>query len=78
MDCSKSALTMLILGSVMILGTDAGAQAAAPGPARLARCPAPPPGGHLSRPAWRRHAGRAGPYLECGDPDHGAPTGLGP
>ena len=41
MACPKIALTMLILGSVMILGTDARAQADAPGPARLAQVPTP-------------------------------------
>jgi hypothetical protein len=53
MDCSKIALTMLILGSVMILGTDARAQAAAPGPARLAQAPTPPapPAASPSSPA---------------------------
>jgi hypothetical protein len=38
----KIALTMLILGSVMVLGTDAHAQADAPGPARLAQAPTSP------------------------------------
>jgi hypothetical protein len=42
MACLKIALTMLILGSVMVLGTDARAQADAPGPARLAQAPASP------------------------------------
>jgi hypothetical protein len=42
MTCPKIALTMLILGSVMVLGTDARAQADAPGPARLAQAPTPP------------------------------------
>jgi hypothetical protein len=42
MACPKIALTMLILGSVMVLGTDARAQADAPGPARLAQAPASP------------------------------------
>ena len=42
MACPKIALTMLILGSVMVLGTDARAQADAPGPARLAQAPTPP------------------------------------
>ena len=42
MACPKIALTMLILGSVMVLGTDARAQADAPTPARLAQAPAPP------------------------------------
>jgi hypothetical protein len=53
MACPKIALTMLILGSVMILGTDARAQAAAPGPARLAQAPTPPapPAASPSSPA---------------------------
>src|ERR1700722_13999494 len=42
MACPKIALTMLILGSVMALATDARAQADAPGPARLAQAPASP------------------------------------
>jgi hypothetical protein len=42
MACPKIALTMLILGSVMVLGTEARAQADAPGPARLAQAPATP------------------------------------
>ena len=42
MACLKIALTMLILGSVMVLGTDARAQADAAGPARLAQAPTPP------------------------------------
>jgi hypothetical protein len=42
MACPKIALTMLILGSVMVLGTDARAQADAPGPARLAQAQTPP------------------------------------
>jgi FecR protein len=42
MACPKIALTMLILGSVMALGTDARAQADGPGPARLAQAPTPP------------------------------------
>jgi hypothetical protein len=42
MPCPKIALTMLILGSIMVLGTDARAQADAPGPARLAQAPASP------------------------------------
>ncbi len=41
MACPKIALTMLILGSVMVLGTDARAQADVPGPARLAQAPTP-------------------------------------
>ena len=43
MACPKFALTMLILGSIMTWGTDARAQADAPGPARLAQAPTPPP-----------------------------------
>ena len=42
MACPKIALTMLILGSIMVLGTDARAQADAPGPARLAQAPTSP------------------------------------
>jgi hypothetical protein len=42
MACPKIALTMLILGSVMVLGADARAQADAPGPSRLAQAPTPP------------------------------------
>jgi hypothetical protein len=42
MACSKIVLTMLILGSVMVLGTNARAQADPPGPARLAQAPASP------------------------------------
>jgi hypothetical protein len=42
MACPKIALTMLILGSVMVLGADARAQADVPGPARLAQAPTPP------------------------------------
>jgi hypothetical protein len=58
MVCPKIALTVLILGSVMALGTDARAQADAPGPARLAQAPAsptppttPPPPPAASQPA---------------------------
>jgi FecR protein len=58
MTCPKIALTMLILGSVMALGTDARAQADTPGPARLAQAPAsptppttPPPPPAASQPA---------------------------
>jgi hypothetical protein len=53
MACRKIALTMLILGSVMVLGTDARAQADAPGPARLAQAPIPqaPPATPPSPPA---------------------------
>jgi hypothetical protein len=42
MACRKIALTMLILGSVMVWGTEARAQADAPGPARLAQAQTPP------------------------------------
>ena len=42
MTCPKIALTMLILGSVVVLGTVAHAQADAPGPARLAQAPTSP------------------------------------
>jgi hypothetical protein len=42
MACPKIALTMLILGSVMVLGSDARAQADVPGPVRLAQAPTPP------------------------------------
>src|SRR5580704_17067451 len=42
MACPKIALTMLILGSVLVLGTNARAQADAAGPARLAQAPTPP------------------------------------
>jgi hypothetical protein len=42
MACPKIALTMLILGSVLVLATDARAQADAAGPARLAQAPTPP------------------------------------
>jgi hypothetical protein len=42
MACPKIALTMLILGSVIVLGTRASAQADAPGPARLAQAPTSP------------------------------------
>lgn len=42
MACPKIALTMLILGSIMVLGTDARAQANVPGPARLAQAPTSP------------------------------------
>jgi hypothetical protein len=58
MACPKIALTVLILGSVMALGTDARAQADAPGPTRLAQAPAsptppttPPPPPAASQPA---------------------------
>ena len=42
MACPKIALTMLILGSITVLGTDARAQADVPGPARLAQAPTSP------------------------------------
>jgi hypothetical protein len=42
MACPKIALTMLILGSVMIWGADARAQAGTPEPTRLAQTPTPP------------------------------------
>jgi hypothetical protein len=42
MACRKIALTMLILGSAMVWGTDARAQADAPGPTRLAQAPTLP------------------------------------
>jgi len=42
MACPKIALTMLILGSVLVLGTDARAQTDAPGSARLAQAPTSP------------------------------------
>jgi hypothetical protein len=42
MACPKIALTMLILSSVMVLGTEARAQTDAPGAARLAQVPVPP------------------------------------
>jgi FecR protein len=61
MACPKIALTMLILGTVMVLGTDARAQADVPGPARLAQAPtapttpatpqAPPAAGQPAAPA---------------------------
>ena len=58
MACPKIALTMLILGSVVALGTDARGQADAPEPARLAQAPAsptppttPPPPPAASQPA---------------------------
>src|SRR5258707_4495 len=42
MACPKIALTMLILGSVMVLGADARAQADVSGPTRLAQAPTSP------------------------------------
>jgi hypothetical protein len=58
MTCPKIALTMLILGSVMVLGTDARAQADGPGPARLAQAPTPsaPPAASPSPPATSQPA----------------------
>jgi hypothetical protein len=63
MACPKIALTMLILGSVMILGTDARAQADAPGPARLAQVPTPqtPPTSPPSPPAASQPAAPTSP-----------------
>jgi len=63
MACPKIALTMLILGSVMILGTDARAQAEAPGPARLAQVPTPrtPPTAPPSPPAASQPAAPTSP-----------------
>ena len=63
MACPKIALTMLILGSVMILGTDARAQADAPGPARLAQVPTPqtPPTSPPSPPAASQPAATTSP-----------------
>jgi hypothetical protein len=51
MACPKIALTMLILGSVMVVGTDARAQADAAGPVRLAQAPTPPTPPATSPPA---------------------------
>jgi hypothetical protein len=42
MACPKIALTMLILGSVLVLGSDARAQAGSSGPSRLAQAPTSP------------------------------------
>ncbi|HTC04581.1 MAG TPA: FecR domain-containing protein [Xanthobacteraceae bacterium] len=42
MACPKIALTVLILGSVLVLGSDARAQAGSSGPARLAQAPTSP------------------------------------
>ena len=63
MACPKIALTMLILGSVMALGTDARAQADAPAPARLAQAPAPPapPATPPSPPAASQPAAQSSP-----------------
>jgi hypothetical protein len=59
----KIVLTMLILGSVMALGTDARAQADAPGPARLAQAPASPapPATPPSPPAASQPAAQSSP-----------------
>src|SRR5580693_5777030 len=51
MACPKIALTMLILGSVMVWGTDARAQVDPPSPARLAQAPASPPPPPATPPA---------------------------
>jgi FecR protein len=63
MACPKIALTMLILGSVMVLGTNARAQAGAPGPARLAQAPTPPapPAAPPSPPAATQSAAPTSP-----------------
>ena len=64
MACPKIALTMLILGSVLVLGTDARAQADAAGPARLAQAPtppAPPPATPPSPPAAAQPAAPTSP-----------------
>ena len=63
MACPKIALTMLILGSVMVLGTNARAQAGAPGPARLAQAPTPPapPAAPPSPPAATQPAAPTSP-----------------
>jgi hypothetical protein len=63
MPCSKIALTMLILGSIVVLGTDARAQADAPGPARLAQAPtqSAPPATPPSPPATTQPAAQTSP-----------------
>jgi hypothetical protein len=62
MPCPKIALTMLILGSIMVLGTDARAQADAPGPARLAQAPTQPaPATPPSPPATTQPAAQTSP-----------------
>jgi hypothetical protein len=63
MPCPKIALTMLVLGSVMVLSTDARAQADAPGLARLAQAPTPPapPAAPPSPPAAGQPAAQASP-----------------
>jgi hypothetical protein len=63
MPCPKIALTMLILGSITILGTDARAQADAPGPARLAQAPTQPapPATPPSPPATTQPAAQTSP-----------------
>src|SRR5580698_6969531 len=61
MACPKIALTMLILGSVMVLGTDARAQADTAGPAHLAQAPTPPapPAASPSPPAASQPAAQS-------------------
>src|SRR5580700_4642828 len=63
MACPKITLTMLILSSVMVLGTEARAQAAAPGPARLAQAPTQPapPATPPSPPATTQPAAQTSP-----------------
>jgi hypothetical protein len=63
MPCPKIALTMLILGSITVLGTDARAQADAPGPARLAQAPTQPapPATPPSPPATTQPAAQTSP-----------------
>jgi hypothetical protein len=62
MPCPKIALTMLILGSIMVSGTDARAQADAPGPARLAQAPTQPaPATPPSPPATTQPAAQTSP-----------------
>jgi hypothetical protein len=61
MTCPKIALTMLILGSIMVLGTDARAQADAPGLTRLAQAPTPPPTTPASPPAMSQPDAQASP-----------------
>ena len=61
MACPKIALTILILGSVMVLGTDVRAQADGPGSARLAQAPKPPvpPAASPSPPAASQPAAQS-------------------
>ena len=63
MACPKIVLTMLILGSVMVLGTDSRAQADAAGPIRLAQAPTPPapPAAPPSPPAANQSAAPTSP-----------------